>query len=60
MQFTGKQKLSLAALVGYGLSIIVDPFTTVIRLNVETWATKNGKAPRAASTWCCKGPPMRG
>lgn len=41
-QLTGRQKTVGALLVGYLLAVFVDPFVTVVRLNVENWATENG------------------
>jgi hypothetical protein len=42
MELTTKQKLSLSAFVGYLFAVALDPLLTVLRLNVENWATDHG------------------
>lgn len=42
MAFTGKQKTAATLFGGYLLAMLLDPFVTVMRLNVENWATENG------------------
>jgi hypothetical protein len=40
MALSGKQKLSIGALLGYLVAWAFDPFITIFRLNVENWATE--------------------
>lgn len=39
---SSKQKTTLAIVVGYLLAVVVDPFLTIARLNVEGWAQDRG------------------
>lgn len=41
-RLSGKQVFSLAALAGWVAAWVADPFITIARLNVETWATETG------------------